>query len=84
MSPAELKLDLFRKLDSLDNHSIKNLYGMVLNFINAQKSSSEWDDDDLSDEQKQSLIDAEKAYHKKQFISHEQVVAKYKNKGFNG
>jgi hypothetical protein len=41
MSTAELKLKLFRQIDSLDSHKIKELYGVIMNYFNAQNNEDE-------------------------------------------
>jgi len=44
MSTAEIKLDLFRKLDGLSEDKLKELYGYVLNFITKSSSYDFWDE----------------------------------------
>ena len=35
MNAAELKLDLFRRLDKLDNKKLEKVYNKIINLINA-------------------------------------------------
>jgi hypothetical protein len=81
MNTAEIKLEIFRKLDSLDNNKIKDLYGLVLNFVNQQKSIEEWHE--LSEEQRQGLLIAEDQIKNGQGIPHAQIVSKFKKKLIN-
>lgn len=76
MSTADLKLDIFRKLDSLDNTKIKHLYGEFLNLINQTESIEDWEY--LSDEQKNGIIEAESEYMKGKFVSNDLVMNKLK------
>ncbi len=41
MNTAELKVDLFRKLDSLNSEKVKEAYGLITNFINGGESIEE-------------------------------------------
>lgn len=74
MRTTELKQDLIRKLDALDPHKLKKLYGKILNLINSEDSEEEWDN--LSTEQQTALKQAEELFKKGHFISNEQVLAK--------
>ncbi len=42
MNSAELKIDLFRKLDSLKGNRLEEAYGMLLNYINGKNEVDEW------------------------------------------
>ncbi len=42
MNPAEIKIDLFRKLDSLKGKRLEEAYGMLLNYINGKNEINEW------------------------------------------
>lgn len=54
MNLAELKLDLFRKIDSLDKSKLEEAYGILLNFINSSNDYKEWDN--LTDMQKDAIL----------------------------
>ncbi len=56
MTVAELKLKIFRQVDSLDSSRLEELYRVFNNYINAQKDVSEWKK--LSKEQQQGIFDA--------------------------
>jgi hypothetical protein len=42
MNAAEIKIDLFRKLDSLKGKRLEEAYGMLINFINSRDEIDEW------------------------------------------
>ena len=53
MSTAEIKLDLFRKLDTLDSRKIKEVYGLIVNYLNKKGVPDFWDE--LSEEEKNKI-----------------------------
>lgn len=56
MTASELKLKIFRQIDSLEGKRLEELYGILLNFINEKKKVSDWEA--MTDEQKQGIVDA--------------------------
>ena len=56
MTVSELKLRLFRQIDTLDKSKLEEVYGVLTNYINGQKDISEWDK--LSDNQKYGILNA--------------------------
>lgn len=42
MNSAEIKIDLFRKLDSLKGKRLEEAYGMLLNYINGKNELDDW------------------------------------------
>jgi len=54
MNPAEIKINLFRKLDSLKSSNLKEAYGLLLNYINGKNELSDWDI--LTIEQKEAIM----------------------------
>lgn len=53
MSTAELKLDLFRKLDNLNGIKLKEAYGLLINYLNKTAPSDFWDE--LNDAEKNAI-----------------------------
>ena len=43
MNSAEIKIDLFRKLDGLKDERLKEAYGLLLNHINGDTDIDDWD-----------------------------------------
>jgi hypothetical protein len=78
MNAAELKLWLFRKIDSLDRNKLEEIYGILTNYLNGQKALSDWTD--LTDEQKQGIYDAIEELESGKGIPHEQVVSEIRKK----
>lgn len=55
MTVSDLKLRLFRQIDTLDKSKPEEIYGVLINFINGQKDISEWEK--LSGNQKKRILD---------------------------
>ena len=56
MTISDLKLRIFRQIDSLEKSKLEEFYGVLLNYINGQKDISDWDK--LSSAQKQGILDS--------------------------
>jgi hypothetical protein len=56
MTVADLKLKIFREVDSLENNRLQEIYGVLINYIRGQKDVDDWEK--LSEEQKQGIVDA--------------------------
>jgi hypothetical protein len=78
MSTAELKLKLFREIDTLEKSKLEQIYGLVLNFINKDNDTEEWNN--LSPTQQRGLLDAIEELNSSEGIDHKKVMEKYKNK----
>ncbi|HAD32915.1 MAG TPA: hypothetical protein DCF44_00135 [Chitinophagaceae bacterium] len=74
MTPSELKLDLFRKLDSLDNVKVRKLYGTLLNLFSENETYEEWES--LSNQDQQKILDSEKQYFQGKYKKHSEVMSK--------
>jgi hypothetical protein len=81
MTTAELKLILFRQIDSLDKSKLEEFYGVFLNFFNGEIDSSDWNN--LTNEQKTGIDAAIKEINAGKFIPHDKVMSdiyrKYRN-----
>lgn len=78
MDLAELKLKIFRQVDSLDQPKLEEFYGMMLNFLNSKNESEEWTF--LSDEQREGIEDAIAEIKEGKGIPHETLVAEFRQK----
>lgn len=78
MTVADLKLKIFREVDSLEKSRLEELYGVMLNFLNEQKDIGDWDK--LTEERKQGILEAIDEIDKGKGISHEMVMAKMRKK----
>ena len=73
MNASEIKIDLFRKLDSLQGPRLDEAYGMLLNFINSKNEIDEWQD--LSKEQQEEILLGVEQLDKGEGRSHKDVMA---------
>ena len=73
MTVSDLKLKLFRQIDSLEKGKLEEIYGVLLNYINGQKDVSEWDK--LSDNQKQVVINVNRDSSKLNTSGHDPNVS---------
>ncbi|MDP2088303.1 MAG: hypothetical protein Q8J84_02765 [Flavobacteriaceae bacterium] len=78
MSTAELKLKLFREIDTLEKSKLEQVYGLLLNFINKENDTEEWNS--LSKAQQKGLIDAIEEMNISDGVDHKVVIEKYKKK----
>jgi len=54
MKTAEIKLDLHNKIDSVAGNQLKEIYGLVMNYLNANSTTEEWES--LSAPQKKKIM----------------------------
>lgn len=78
MTASDLKLKIFRQIDSLEGKRLEELYGILLNFINEKKEVSDWET--MTDEQKQGIIDAIEEIESGKGISNDMVMNKIRKK----
>jgi hypothetical protein len=81
MNASDLKLKIIREIDSLDKSKLEDFYGVLVNFVNGQKDLSEWEE--LTNEQRQGILEAVSQVESGEIISHDKIVAKYSNKYSN-
>jgi len=74
VTTADLKLKIFRQIDSLQKNRLDEVYGLLMNYFRSQKDIDDWDN--LSDEQKQGIIDAVEQMTQEKNISHQKVMTK--------
>ena len=78
MTVSDLKLKIFRQIDSLEKNRLEEFYGLLLNYINGQKDISDWNKLTLA--QKQGLMDAIDQLDSGKGISHNDVIDKLSKK----
>ena len=76
MNAAEIKLDLFRRLDKLDSSKLEKIYNKIINLINTDTSGSET----LSPEIKTALDEALESSKQGRVNTHEEAMLKTKEK----
>ena len=78
MDASELKLRIFREIDSLEKGKLQEIYGYVQNYIRGNKDIDEWDS--LSLAQQEGILEAITDLDKGVGILHEDVITKYRKK----
>lgn len=78
MTVSELKLKLFRQIDTLDKSRLEEVYGVLTNYINGQKDISEWDK--LSDNQRHGILNAIEEVESGNGIQNQVVLNKFRKK----
>ena len=78
MTIADLKLKIFRQVDSLEKSRLEEFYGVLLNFLNGQKDIGDWEK--LSEEQRQGILDAIDEIDQGKGMPHEKVMARMRKK----
>jgi hypothetical protein len=78
MTVSDLKLKIFRQIDSLEKNRLEELYGVLINYINEKKDINDWDK--LTEEQKQGIFDAIEEIDLGKGISNEKVMSKIHRK----
>jgi hypothetical protein len=78
MSTEELKLQIFRQVDTLDRSKLKEFYGVMLNYLNSNIDTAEWIG--VSDVEQHGIEEAIKEMNGNNGIANEQVMVKMKNK----
>ena len=78
MTVSDLKLKIFRQIDSLEKNRLEEFYGVLLNYINGKKDISDWDKQSLA--QKKGLMDAIDQMESGQGISHNDVIDNLRKK----
>ena len=78
MNTAELKLKIFREVDSLDKNKLEDIYGLICNRLNENNDTEEWYK--LSDTQRDGILTAMNSVEKGDGIPHETIIEKYQKK----
>jgi hypothetical protein len=78
MTISDLKLKIFRQVDSLEKNRLEELYGVLINYINGQKDIDDWEK--LTIEQKKGIIDAIEEIDSGKGIPNEKVMSTIRKK----
>ena len=81
MSVSDLKLRIFRQIDSLEKSKLEEFYGILMNYINGQKDISDWDK--LSTSQKNGILEAKDEIESGKGIANSTVLTKFRKKYSN-
>ena len=78
MTVSDLKLRIFREIDSLEKNRLEEFYGLLMNYINGKKDISDWDK--LSANQKQGILDSIDEIDSGKGIQNKVVLDKFRKK----
>jgi hypothetical protein len=78
MTVSDLKLRIFRQIDSLEKNRLEEFYGLLMNYINGQRDISDWDI--LSNNQKQGILDALDEIESGKGVPNKVVLDKFRKK----
>jgi hypothetical protein len=81
MTVSDLKIRIFRQIDSLEKSKLEEFYGILLNYINGQKDISDWDQ--LSTNQKNGILEAIDEIESGKGIPNKTVLTKFRKKYSN-
>ena len=74
MNAAEIKLDMFRKIDGISESELENIYHKFVAILNARSPYK------LSKEEKNAIDEALKASENGEVYTHEEVMAESRRK----
>lgn len=77
MNTAELKTKILKQIDALESDKLEGFYGLLWNYVNAQRSEEEWYL--LSDEQRNGILTAIAEVGSGHKIPHTEIVEKYRS-----
>jgi len=81
MTVADLKLKIFREVDSLEKNRLQEIYGVLINYIRGQKDIDDWDK--LSEEQKEGIVEAINEIDSGKGTPHKKVIARIRKNYIN-
>jgi hypothetical protein len=81
MTVSDLKLKIFRQIDSLEKNRLKEFYGLLLNYVNGKKDVSDWDK--LTAAQKQGILDSIDEMDSNKGVAHKVIIDKFRKMYFN-
>lgn len=82
MDASEIKIDLFRKLDTLRGQRLEEAYGLLLNFINGKSEIDDWQN--LTSEQKDAIQLGIEQLNTGQGRDHKSVMTDVRKRYSNG
>lgn len=78
INTAELKLKLFREIDTLDKYKLEEFYGFLLNFLNKNNTDDEWNS--LTTAKKNGLLEAINEMNISEGVANDSILKKYTDK----
>jgi len=81
MNTAEIKMDLFRKIDSLKGRNLQEAYGLLLNYISGNHALDEWEN--LTLEQQNAIREGIQELDNGEGRKHSIVISDYRKRYLN-
>ena len=81
MTISDLKLKIFRQVDSLEKKRLEEVYGVLINYINEHKEISDWEK--MTTEQRKGIIDAVEEIDNGRGIPNEKIMSTMRKKYSN-
>lgn len=81
MTVSDLKLRIFRQIDSLEKSKLEEFYGILMNYINGQKDISDWNK--LTTSQKKGILEAIDEIESGKGITNSTVLTRFRKKYSN-
>ncbi len=78
MNVADLKIKIFRQVDSLDSSKLEELYGIMQNYINGKREVDEWIG--INTKERQGIEASINELDLGKGIPHSQVISKLREK----
>ncbi len=78
MNASELKLKLFKQIDTLEINQLQELYGIFKNFLSSNREEKDWNS--LSDYEKEGIESAIEEIDSGYGINHDVVLNEYRKK----
>jgi len=78
MNTADIKIDIFRRLDGLKDNHLKKVYGALLNLLNDEICTEDWEQ--YSQEQKKALLQGIDELERNEVSSHNEVIQQMKKR----
>jgi len=82
MNTAEMKIDIFKKLDSLKGNRLEEAYGILLNYINRNTNLDDWGS--LTSEQQDAIKLGVQQLDKEGGRGHNDVMSDIRKRFLNG
>jgi len=81
MTISDLKLKIFRQIDSLEKSRLEEFYGLMMNYLNSKMDLNDWEK--LSKDQKNGIFDAIDEIESGKGKSNKAVLDKFRKKYSN-
>lgn len=81
MNASDLKLEIFRQIDSLDKDRLEEIYGVLVNFLQSKNDLEDWEK--LTKEQQQGITNAIEEIDNDKGIAHQSVMDHIRKKYTN-